>query len=51
MNVCIIQVKNSTKKRITKHLGVFINEVDAINAREKAEQEIIQDIKQEKLNK
>lgn len=37
MNVCIIQVKNSTKKRITKHLGVFINEVDAINARKEAE--------------
>ena len=40
---------NKDGKRV--YLGAFIHEIDAIKAREKAEQEIIQDIKQEKLNK
>ncbi len=44
-----IEVLTKDGKRV--YLGTFIHEIDAIKAREKAEQEIIQDIKQEKLNK
>lgn len=54
--VCLNKNTNKYFAYITRngkriHLGVFINEIDAINARKEAEQEIIQDIKQEKLNK